>query len=192
MWMSLARFSTACGDHGVHQADDRRLAGHVAQVLEVLAGFAVVAARPRGGLLRLAVVLVDGVEDLLLGRQRGLHLQPGERRAPPRRVSKSSGSAMASVRVESCSATGRQRNCRRKRGERPSVSGATGGGPSIVTSGMRKLFGERRQHVAHGDEAQIDQDLADLVAALLLHFERAVQVFGVDLPRSMRISPRRG
>src|ERR1700682_4272438 len=49
-------------------------------------------------------------------------------------VSTSSGSAMASVMVWSSRPTGMQRNCRRKRGDSASVSGDTGGGPSMVTS----------------------------------------------------------
>jgi hypothetical protein len=35
--MSLARFLHRLGDHGVHQADDGRFAGHVAKLFEVLA-----------------------------------------------------------------------------------------------------------------------------------------------------------
>ena len=44
-----------------------------------------------------------------------------------------------------------------------------------------QLIGERRQHVALRDEPHIDQNLAELVAALRLQFERALQVFGLDL-----------
>ena len=44
-----------------------------------------------------------------------------------------------------------------------------------------ELVGERGQYVAHGDEAEVDQDLAQLVAALLLQFERALQVLFRDL-----------
>ena len=39
-----------------------------------------------------------------------------------------------------------------------------------------QLLGQRGEHVAHGDEAQIDQDLAELVAALALQFQRAVEI----------------
>src|SRR5260221_464977 len=49
-------------------------------------------------------------------------------------VSTSSGSAMARVMVWSSRPTGMHRNCRRKRGDSASVSGDTGGGPSMVTS----------------------------------------------------------
>src|ERR1035438_4075755 len=50
-------------------------------------------------------------------------------------VSKSSGSAMASVSVESWIASGKKRHCRMKRAESPSSSGGAGGGESSVTSG---------------------------------------------------------
>ena len=53
----------------------------------------------------------------------------------------------------------------------------------LVESGQRhaELFGKRRQHVAHGDEAQVNQDLAELITALLLDFEGAVEVFALNL-----------
>ena len=38
-----------------------------------------------------------------------------------------------------------------------------------------------RQHVALGDEAEIDQDLAQFVAALALQFQRAVEILLGDL-----------
>ena len=41
------------------------------------------------------------------------------------------------------------------------------------------------------DEAQIHQDLAKLVAALALQFQRAVEVFLGDLPTLNEISPSR-
>ena len=83
---------------------------------------------------------------------------------------------MASRTVWSWKATGRQRNWRRKRGGRASVSGETAGRSSSVTSGDTELIGERGQHVARGDEAEVDQDFADLFAALFLEFEGAVEV----------------
>ena len=121
-------------DHGVHQPDHGRLAGHVAEVFEILRfadgrrelGFVL------GGL---AVVAVDGVEDFLLQRDPG-HRPPGRwTTSTALRVSKSSGSAMASVTVWSCRATGRQRNWRRNRGASVSSSGETAGGPSSVSTG---------------------------------------------------------
>ena len=72
-------------------------------------------------------------------------------------------------------ATGRQRNWRRKRGESVSVSGETAGGLDRHQRNLQ-LLRERRQHVAHGDEAHVDQNLAELVAALALQFERAVEI----------------
>ena len=38
------------------------------------------------------------------------------------------------------------------------------------------MFGKRGQHVAHGHESHVDQNLAELVAALALEFERALNV----------------
>ncbi len=66
-------------DHGVHQADDRRFARHVAQVFEVF-----VRPRPpawpfRFRSFRFAVVAVDGVENFLLAGERGQHFEPGAR-----------------------------------------------------------------------------------------------------------------
>ena len=43
-----------------------------------------------------------------------------------------------------------------------------------------KLVGKRRDQVAHGDEAHIDQNLAELVAAFFLQFEGAVEIFLFD------------
>ena len=44
-----------------------------------------------------------------------------------------------------------------------------------------QLLGQRRQHVARGDEAQIHQDLAQLLAAaLVLNFERAGEIVRSD------------
>ena len=38
MWISLDALLERVGDHGVHQPDDRRLAGHVAQVFQIGGG----------------------------------------------------------------------------------------------------------------------------------------------------------
>ena len=65
------------GDHGVDQADDGRLARHIAQVFEIGAGLLVVALGV-GALFGFAVIAVDGVEDFLLGGERGAHLQAAE------------------------------------------------------------------------------------------------------------------
>ena len=46
---------------------------------------------------------------------------------------------------------------------------------------MPSLVGEGGEQVALRDQAHVDQDLAELVAALVLEFEGAVEVFGVDL-----------
>ncbi|RPI13960.1 MAG: hypothetical protein EHM65_04895 [Acidobacteriales bacterium] len=62
--------------------------------------------------------------------------ETGTRHRTADRVSKSSGSAMAMVSVESWRAKGRKRHCRMKRGESPSVSGEAGGGASMTASGI--------------------------------------------------------
>ena len=97
-------------------------------------------------------------------------------------VSKSSGSAIASVRLESV-----QR-------DREAAALAQESRRQLLDFGRRRrravdrdqrdaeLIGERGQHVALRDEPHVDQDLAELVAALLLQFERAVEVFLRDLP----------
>ena len=167
-------------DHGVHQADDRRFAGHVAQMFQVFVGFARGEFQLGSLLLRLA---------RSSGRWRREFPARARAPAPPSApckqrtvamVSKSSGSAIASVTVWSSSATGKQRNWRRNRGDSVSVSGETAGGPSMASSGHLQLLRQRGQHVAQRDEAQIDQNLAQLIAALALQFERAVQVLASD------------
>ena len=103
-------------------------------------------------------------------------------------VSKSSGSAIASVSAPSSMATGKMQAWRRKRGDRPSSSGAEGGAASCAM-GRPELFGKRGQQIALGEVAHIDQDLAELVAALALQFERALQIFRPRSGRSIRIWP---
>ena len=96
-------------------------------------------------------------------------------------VSKSSGSAMASVRVESGQ---RQRKgaALAQEAVREAVDFGRGG-RRLVHRDQRhaELLGERRQHVALRDQPHVDQDLAELVAALALQFERAFEVFRLDL-----------
>ena len=137
---------------------------------------------PIAGAARLRRSTVDGVEDFLLGGERGA--------GPAGRVKRAHrGDGLEIQRighrereaVDPSSATGMTRHWRRKRARAPSISGATGGGPSTRDQRHAKLLGERGQHVAQGDEAQVDQDLAELVAALLLQFERALEIFGLDL-----------
>ena len=43
-----------------------------------------------------------------------------------------------------------------------------------------ELLGEDGEHIAIGDRAHVDQDFAELVAALALEFEGAVEVFLLD------------
>ena len=61
-------------DHGVDEADDGSLGGHVAQVFEIGAGLLVFALGV-GALFGFAVIAVDGVEDFLLTGERGANLE---------------------------------------------------------------------------------------------------------------------
>ncbi len=51
-----------------------------------------------------------------------------------------------------------------------------GGRPVNDKQRNLQLLRQRQQHVARRDKAQIDQNLTQLIAALALQFERAVQV----------------
>ena len=63
-------------DHGVHQPDDRRFAGHVAQVFQIFRSLADPSPmRQRSRARRFAVIAVDGVQNFLLGGQRGADLR---------------------------------------------------------------------------------------------------------------------
>jgi len=93
------------GDHGVDQADNGGLAGHVAKMFKVGRGLLVFAVAGGGFGVRLRRRTFDGVEDLLLGRQRGAHFEAGIG-AHGRHRLEIERSAMAMVRVESWSETG--------------------------------------------------------------------------------------
>ena len=135
MWMSLARFSTASRDHGVDQADDRRLAGHVAQVFEIGGGLLVVAIG-EGLAVAFAVVAVDGVEDFLLGGQHGLNLQAGEAAdgrdgVEIQRIGHGHGEGGIVQRDREGAALAQEARARGRRSRAP-----TAAAPSTVTSGM--------------------------------------------------------
>ena len=79
-------------------------------------------------------------------------------------------------------ATGKMQDWRRKRGDRPSSSGADGGRAEL-RDGQAQLFGERGEQIALGDVAHVDEDLAELLApAFALQFERAIEIFRGDQP----------
>ncbi len=134
MWMSLARFSTASRDHGVHQADDGRFARHVAQMFEVGRGLLVVAGSQRVAARSPRSVSRWHRESPASAASTVRTCKPEKARMAAT-VSKSRGSAIATVRTESATNTGNARHWRRKRCESPSISGAPGGGPSTVTNG---------------------------------------------------------
>ncbi len=58
--------------------------------------------------------------------------------------------------------------------------GRNGGRPFDHQQRNLQLFRQRDQHIARRDEAEVDQDLAQFIAALALQFERAIQVFTGD------------
>src|SRR6266513_5964928 len=158
-------------DHGVHQPNDRRLARHVAQLLQVLSGLGRIDIRAEWLLLfGLAVVFVDGVENFLLARQRRLHAQPAE--AAHRR------NGLEIQRVGHGDSHRRIVHCHWKETALPhetrgKVLDFGGHRRRLIERGQRhaELVGERRQDVAHRDEAEVDQNLAQLVAALFLEFK---------------------
>ncbi len=178
-------------DHGVHQADDRRLARHVAKVFQIFVGFA---RRRRPSSVSffcgLAVVAVDRVEDFLLRREPRLTVsrcRTADRRArlEIQRIGHGQRDRVIVQRH------GKAAELAQESGESVSVSGETAGGPSMRQQRNLQLLGQRRQHVAHGDEAQVDQDLAQLLAALLLQFERAVEILrGDQLPLDQDLAKR--
>ncbi len=130
--------------------------------------------------LGLAVVFLDGVEDFLLGGERGLDLQPGEgpqcrhgfeiQRIGHRHRERGTGHRQRERAALPQEAV-RQPVDLRRRGRR------------LVDRHQRdpELVGKRRQHIALRDQPHVHQDLAQLVAALFLQFQRALQVFGLDL-----------
>src|SRR5580700_6172147 len=66
-------------DHGIDQPDDGRFRGHVAQMFEILISLGRAHFGVEGLPGALAIVLVDGVDDFLLGGQRGFDFESGER-----------------------------------------------------------------------------------------------------------------
>ncbi len=96
-------------------------------------------------------------------------------------VSKSSGSAIASVRTL-IRAARREGAALAQEAVRQAFDFGRGGRSAIERDQRdTELIGERGEHVALGDEAHIDQDLAELIAALLLQFERALEILRLDL-----------
>ena len=166
------------GDHGVDQADDGRLARHVAQVFEIGAGLLVVSLGV-GALFGFAVIAVDGVEDFLLGGERGAHLQAAERayggdgleiqRIGHRdgedvvRERDGDGAALAQEAVRQAFDFGRGRRSAIDRDQ-----------------GDIELIAEGGEHVAVGDGAHVDQNFAELIAALELEFEGALDILRLD------------
>ncbi len=166
-------------DHRIHQADHRRLARHIAKLLQVRAGLARVQFGFGFLALRLAVVFVDGVEDFGICRKRGLDLKPAHATHcrdgfEIQRVRHGNGQRgiIQSHRNEPALA---------HEGRRNTVDfGSCGRGRVESHQRDHQLIGKCRQHIPRGNESEVYQDLAELVAAFLLQFQGALQVFHLD------------
>ena len=167
------------GDHGVDQADDGSLARHVAQVFEIGAGLLVVALGV-GALFGFAVIPVDGVEDFLLGGERGADLQAAEGAhggdgLEIQRIGHRDGEDVVRQRDGNGAALAEE-------AMRQAFDFGSGGRRAIHgDQGDVELIAERGEHVAVGDGAHVHQDLAELIAALQLEFEGALDILGLDL-----------
>src|SRR6185437_12669915 len=162
-------------DHRVHQPDDWRFAGHVAKMLKVFGSLCRIGFRIVFGFVLLAVIAGDRVEDLLLRREHGIDAEAGagahrgdgleiERvgHRQPYRMIRQADRKAAELAQEF------RRECFRFRGN--------GGRPVDGNQWNAELVAQRRQHIAHGDEAEIYQRLAELVAAFFLQLERAIEI----------------
>ena len=103
-------------------------------------------------------------------------------------VSKSSGSAIASVTAPSSIATGKTSDWRRKRGGMTFQFGSRRAAPQL-RDGKTELFRRAREQIALGEIAHVDENFAELLATLALQFEGAVEIFGPIRPRSIRSCP---
>ena len=136
-------------------------------------------------------MLLDGVEDFLLGAPARCGSRRPENARTAATVSKSSGSAMASVRVESVSATGKTRHWRRKRCDRPSISGAEGGAPSTVTSGTPSWSESAASTSRWAISPMSTRILPSLSPRSRCSSSARSRSSASILPRSIRISPSR-
>ncbi len=128
----------------------------------------------------LAVVAVDGVDDLLLRGDAGQHREAGAggHRGAGFEIQRIGHGQRDGVIVLGDGKTAKlAQEARRERFKLRRNGGRRFDGED----GDLQLLGERAQNVALGDEAEIDQDLAQLVAALALQFQRAVEVLLRDL-----------
>ena len=132
------------------------------------------------GLLRaFAVVLVDGVDDFLLGRQRRFDPKPGE-----------GSHGRDGFEVQRIGHGQQKRGVLHSHGHEAALTHeARRQSFQFLRSGRwriqgdqrhSELLGERGQHIARRDEAHVHQDLAQLVAAFPLQFQRALQIFLLD------------
>ena len=129
---------------------------------------------------RLAVIPVDGVEDFLLGGQRGADLQAAEG------AHRGDGLEIQRIGHRDGEDVVRQRDGNGAALAQEAMRQAFdfgSGGRSAIDGDQRdvELIAERGQHIALGDGAHVHQDLAQLIAALQLEFQRALEILGLDL-----------
>jgi len=172
IWISLARFSTAC-DHRVYQSDDGRLARHVAEMFEIIL-VAGLEARCRGASFTLGEVSVDRVDDLLLGCELWSHFEPGER-----------ANRIHGLEVERIGHGQRQRAVLDRQWEdqrlpqkprRHTLGLRARSGRCDLRDGKAQLLRKGRDEIALRKEAHVDENLADLISALALQFQRSFQI----------------
>ena len=167
------------GDHGVDQANDGSLARHVAEVFEIGSGLFVVAVGV-GALFGFAVIAVDGVEDFLLGGERGAHLQAAEGAhggdgLEIQRIGHRDGEDVVRERDRDGAALAEET-------VRQAFDFGRGGRSAIHRDqGDIELIAEGGEHVAVGDGAHVDQDFAELIAPFELEFEGALDILRLDL-----------
>ena len=180
--MSLARFSTASRDHGVDQADDRRFAGHVAQMLQVLFvrsdGFAFgFTARAIGE------VFVDAVNNFLLARQHRLHFQASD-----------GFKRLNGFHIQWIGHCDAQRRVRHADWQRAKLAQKSRGQAFRFRNHQRRsvdghqwnlqLVTQFDEQIFRTEKAEVEKNLPDLFATLFLDFESPVQLFLRDeLPR---------
>ncbi len=167
------------GDHGVDEADDGGLAGHVAELLEFGGRFRVLAGE-RGGLAFLfAVVALKRVCDFGFGGDFGADTEP-----------RGGAHGGEGFEVERIGHRQHQRSFVHAQGEDAGLAeearrelfgfGGDQRGPVEPGDGQFELFGQRLRDVALRGEAEVHENAAELLAALALEFERALEVFGVQ------------
>src|SRR5690606_5933697 len=170
------------GDKHVDEADDRRFAGHVAEMFDLgrvgFVGAELVAVLVFGFF---AVETVDSVEDLRLGAERGDDVTAGETpdygdsleierigHGYPQTIVFSSDRQEAELAHEA-------------RGEPLDGDGNLGEAVRAEELDV-ELFGESGEDVARSNEAEVDQNASDAIVAFLLELKRLLEIVGIEQP----------